>query len=176
MLGKKNRRHLESHNGRFQASLYLHVSKDNKIRNLDLLHSLNQLRLKKETKVNSLRAHGSLRLCHAISIALILLSQNHLWLRKIKSGALLRKIEKNKNHRMILKLPQPNLILRNSQPDENLRKRLRAQLNPPRLPLILALNRPKIQRKSLRKRKLLRKMMRQLLRLSLWMECAASSS
>ena len=157
MLGKKNRRHLESQNGRFQASLYLHVTKDNKIRNLDLLHSLNQLRLKKETKVNSLQAHGSLHLCHAISIALILLSQNHLWLRKIKSGALLRKIEKNKNHRMILKLPQPNLILRNSQPDKNLRKRLRVQLNPPRLPLILALNRLKIQRKSLRKRKLLRK-------------------
>ena len=157
MLGKKNRRHLESQNGRFQASLYLHVTKDNKIRNLDLLHSLNQLRLKKETKVNSLQAHGSLRSCQAISIALILLSQNHLWLRKIKSGALLRKIEKNKNHRMILMLPQPNLILRNSQPDKNLRKRLRVQLNPPRLLLILVLNRLKIQRKSLRKRKLLRK-------------------
>ena len=176
MLGRKNRRNLESQNGRFLPSLYLHVTKDNKIRNLDLLHSLSQLRLKKETKMKSQRAHGSLRLCHVISQALILLSQNHLWLRKIKSGPLSRKIEKRKSQRTILKLPQPNPILRNNQTKKNLQKRLRAQLNPPRLPLILALNRPKIQRKSLRKRKLLRKNQRQLLRLSLWMECAASSS
>ena len=144
MSGRRSQLHLDSQSGKCLPNLYPRVSKKSKMRNLDLLPSQDQQpRLKKKRKMKSLRAHGSLRLCHATSLAPILLSQNLLWPRKIKSGVHLRKRKNNKNHRMIQKLPQPNLIHRKSR-----RKSLRAQLILPSLPPILALNRPKIQRKS----------------------------